>query len=93
MKPNLSKIDLQNQNETSQEIPQSKPWRSAEGIPVKNYFTEADLADAEHLKFAVGLPPYLRGPYSTMYVQNPWTVRQYAGFSTAEESNAFYRKT
>ena len=92
MKPNLSNIDLQNQNETSQEIPQSKPWRSAEGIPVKTYFTEADLADAEHLKFAAGLPPYLRGPYSTMYVQNPWTVRQYAGFSTAEESNAFYRK-
>ncbi|MEA5460562.1 methylmalonyl-CoA mutase [Arcicella sp. LKC2W] len=92
MKPNLSNIDLQNQNKISQETPPTKPWRSAEGIPVKNYFTEADLADAEHLKFAAGLPPYLRGPYSTMYVQNPWTVRQYAGFSTAEESNNFYRK-
>ncbi|PWK29390.1 methylmalonyl-CoA mutase [Arcicella aurantiaca] len=92
MKPNLSNIDFKKQNETSKEFPAIKPWRSAEGIPVKNYFTEEDLADAEHLKFAAGLPPYLRGPYSTMYVQSPWTVRQYAGFSTAEESNAFYRK-
>ena len=69
-----------------------KPWKSAEGIYVKQYFTEKDLDDSEHLKFAAGLPPYLRGPYSTMYLQNPWTIRQYAGFSTAEESNAFYRK-
>ncbi|MES2519623.1 MAG: methylmalonyl-CoA mutase family protein, partial [Bacteroidota bacterium] len=92
MKPNLSNIDFKNQTKITKEVSQNKPWKSAEGISVKSYFTKEDLADAEHLKFAAGLPPYLRGPYSTMYVQNPWTVRQYAGFSTAEESNAFYRK-
>ena len=52
----------------------------------------ADLQGLEHLEFAAGVPPYLRGPYSTMYAMQPWTVRQYAGFSTAEESNAFYRR-
>src|SRR5690606_8933725 len=55
-------------------------------------YSEVDVDDCEHLDFVAGIPPYLRGPYSTMYVQKPWTIRQYAGFSTAEESNAFYRK-
>lgn len=50
------------------------------------------LTGASHVNFAAGIPPFLRGPYSTMYVQKPWTIRQYAGFSTAEESNAFYRR-
>lgn len=56
--------------------------------------TQPDLDDTgmEHLHFAAGFPPYLRGPYSTMYIHKPWTIRQYAGFSTAEESNAFYRR-
>ncbi|PHS54047.1 MAG: methylmalonyl-CoA mutase [Lutibacter sp.] len=67
-------------------------WNTPEGIPVKNHFTKEDIKDAEHLKFAAGLPPFTRGPYSTMYVTRPWTIRQYAGFSTAEESNAFYRR-
>ena len=67
-------------------------WNTPEGIPVKNNFTKEDLKDAEHLQFAAGLPPFTRGPYSTMYVTRPWTIRQYAGFSTAEESNAFYRR-
>ena len=92
MRPNLSNINLNSTKETSSAQPQPKPWKTAEGILVKNYFQKEDLADAEHLDFAAGLPPYLRGPYSTMYVQQPWTIRQYAGFSTAEESNAFYRK-
>jgi methylmalonyl-CoA mutase len=92
MKPNLSNIKLNQSSENQIDKSETKPWRSAEGIYVKQYFTKADLADAEHLNFAAGLPPYLRGPYSTMYLQNPWTIRQYAGFSTAEESNAFYRK-
>lgn len=92
MKPNLSNIDLGQQAETQAHVIEAKPFRFAEGISVKKYFTKDDLADAEHLNFAAGLPPYLRGPYSTMYVQNPWTIRQYAGFSTAEESNNFYRK-
>lgn len=63
-----------------------------EGIPVKQKFSKEDLKEAEHLGFTAGLPPFTRGPYSTMYVTRPWTIRQYAGFSTAEESNAFYRR-
>ena len=92
MKPNLSNINLNQQTENQAYATDAKPFRFAEGISVKKYFTKDDLVDAEHLNFAAGLPPYLRGPYSTMYVQNPWTIRQYAGFSTAEESNNFYRK-
>jgi methylmalonyl-CoA mutase len=67
-------------------------WSTAEHIEVKPVYRPADLAGLEHLEYAAGLPPYLRGPYSTMYVMQPWTIRQYAGFSTAEESNAFYRR-
>ncbi|MDR1497523.1 MAG: methylmalonyl-CoA mutase [Puniceicoccales bacterium] len=63
-----------------------------EQIPVKPLYTAADYEGMEHLDFSAGVPPYLRGPYATMYVMRPWTVRQYAGFSTAEESNAFYRR-
>jgi methylmalonyl-CoA mutase len=67
-------------------------WRTLEQIDVRPLYTAADLAGLEHLGFTAGIPPYLRGPYPTMYVTQPWTVRQYAGFSTAEESNAFYRR-
>ncbi|MFZ5494374.1 MAG: methylmalonyl-CoA mutase [Verrucomicrobiota bacterium] len=67
-------------------------WETLERIPVKPVYTSADLADAGHLDFTAGLAPFLRGPYATMYVQKPWTIRQYAGFSTATESNAFYRR-
>lgn len=67
-------------------------YLTGEGIPLKQSYSEEDSKDAEHLNFAAGIPPYLRGPYSTMYVRRPWTIRQYAGFSTAEESNAFYRR-
>jgi methylmalonyl-CoA mutase len=67
-------------------------WMTPEQIPVKTRYTAEDLAKMEHLNYAAGLPPFLRGPYSTMYVMSPWTIRQYAGFSTAEESNAFYRR-
>jgi len=70
----------------------SKDWMTAEKIPVKSVYTKDDLLEMEHLDYAAGIPPYLRGPYSTMYVMRPWTIRQYAGFSTAEESNAFYRR-
>ena len=69
-----------------------QPWMTLEGIEVKPLYTAADLEGLEHLDYAAGLPPYLRGPYSTMYAMHPWTVRQYAGFSTAEDSNAFYRR-
>ena len=67
-------------------------WLTAEQIPVKGHYSAEDLAEMEHLNYAAGIAPFLRGPYSTMYVMRPWTIRQYAGFSTAEESNAFYRR-
>jgi len=67
-------------------------WETPERIHVKSVYTQEDLNGMEHLGYAAGLPPYLRGPYSAMYAMMPWTVRQYAGFSTAEESNAFYRR-
>lgn len=67
-------------------------WRAMEQIDVKPLYTEVDLKDMNHLSYMAGIPPFLRGPYPTMYVTRPWTVRQYAGFSTAEESNAFYRR-
>ncbi len=72
--------------------PETFMWNTMEQIPVKCLYTKEDLKDVEHLDYLAGIPPFLRGPYSTMYVQRPWTVRQYAGFSTAEESNAFYRR-
>ena len=67
-------------------------WITPEHIPVKGAYTAADLEHMEHLGYAAGIAPFLRGPYSTMYVMRPWTIRQYAGFSTAAESNAFYRR-
>ena len=67
-------------------------WHTMEQIDVKPLYTKEDIKDYEHINYMAGVPPFLRGPYSTMYVQRPWTVRQYAGFSTAEESNAFYRR-
>jgi|UniRef100_UPI004038FA69 methylmalonyl-coA mutase N-terminal domain len=67
-------------------------WITPELIPVKPIYTKSDLEGMEHLNYVAGIPPYLRGPYSGMYAMRPWTIRQYAGFSTAEESNAFYRR-
>ena len=71
---------------------EKKEWMTAEQIPVKGLYSAEDLEGMEHLNYAAGVAPFLRGPYSTMYVMRPWTIRQYAGFSTAEESNAFYRR-
>jgi len=90
MKPNFAHIQID--AGPCAQTPENKPFNTAEGIKIKPRFTKADLENAEHLDFGAGIAPYLRGPYSTMYVQQPWTVRQYAGFSTAEESNAFYRR-
>ena len=67
-------------------------FETAEGIHIAPAYGAADLAGAEHLGSYPGFPPYVRGPYATMYVRQPWTIRQYAGFSTAEDSNAFYRR-
>ncbi|MDD3812396.1 MAG: methylmalonyl-CoA mutase family protein, partial [Bacteroidales bacterium] len=93
MKPDLTKISYQSARKPSGEkSPDGTPWLTPEQIPVKPLYTASDLEKLEHLNYAAGLPPYLRGPYSTMYVMKPWTIRQYAGFSTAEESNAFYRR-
>ncbi len=69
-----------------------KSFDTAETIPLKSRYSEEDVESLEHLNFAAGTAPFLRGPYSTMYVQRPWTIRQYAGFSTAEDSNAFYKR-
>ncbi|MDR6563065.1 MULTISPECIES: methylmalonyl-CoA mutase [unclassified Arcicella] len=94
MRPNLSKISLDNQSQDEEKTStiSTQKWRSSEGIFIKPYFDAEDVKEAEHLGFGAGLSPFLRGPYATMYTQQPWTIRQYAGFSTAEESNAFYRK-
>ncbi|MEQ8625861.1 MAG: methylmalonyl-CoA mutase [Vicingaceae bacterium] len=72
--------------------PDVKHWSTAEQIDLKSSYSAADIVDLKQVDFAAGLPPYLRGPYSTMYASRSWTIRQYAGFSTAEESNAFYRR-
>jgi len=94
MRPDFSNVSFKNTGNSQPAEPKqvkSKIWMPPEMIPIKQIYTDLDLLNMEHLNYAAGLPPYLRGPYSTMYVAQPWTVRQYAGFSTAEESNAFYR--
>jgi len=92
MKPNFKNIDIKSKIDKTKPIVDDKVWMSNEQIPIKNQYTSEDMADLEHLNYAAGLVPFLRGPYSAMYVMRPWTIRQYAGFSTAEESNAFYRR-
>jgi len=93
MRPDFSDLTINTSvEEKTRPSDNQDPWITPEGIPVKNEFSKEDIKQAEHLDFAAGLPPFTRGPYSTMYVSRPWTVRQYAGFSTAEESNAFYRR-
>ena len=67
-------------------------WKSPEQIDINSVYSAEDLNNSRHLDYIAGYPPFLRGPYSTMYANRPWTIRQYAGFSTAEESNAFYRR-
>jgi methylmalonyl-CoA mutase len=98
MRPDFSKIDFKSDQYTldvkawEQEHGIRKDWETPEHISVKPVYTKEDLEGMEHLNYAAGLPPFLQGPYSAMYAIRPWTVRQYAGFSTAEESNAFYRR-
>ena len=95
MRPDFSEIDIFSSNPaTIQESPEVQPetWTTAEGIGIKSIYRESDISEAEHLNFAPGFAPYLGGPYTTMYTTRPWTIRQYAGFSTAEESNRFYRQ-
>ena len=87
---NIQHLELREQEETSSS--KTTEFKTPEKIKIKSKYSREDIANAEHLNFAAGIPPYLRGPYSTMYVSRPWTIRQYAGFSTAEESNAFYRR-
>lgn len=92
MKPDFSNIDFKSNTNSIVPASQSEVWLTAEQIPVKNVYCIKDIEGLEHLNFAAGIAPNLRGPYSTMYVMRPWTIRQYAGFSTAEESNSFYRR-
>ena len=92
----MSRKDLQHivlkSNSESKNSGTTKRKSTAEDIELKASYTKADVEHLEHLNFIAGMPPFLRGPYATMYVQRPWTIRQYAGFSTATESNAFYRR-
>ena len=89
---NLQQLRLPTSNPGKGDQESQNPFLTAEEIEVKSSYTLEDLAEVAHLDFAAGMAPNLRGPYSTMYVRRPWTIRQYAGFSTAEESNAFYRR-
>ena len=91
-RPNFSKTPLDLNFRPHAHVSTSAPWKTAEQIEVPPVFTPDGQKAFEHLNFVAGLPPYLRGPYSSMYAGRPWTIRQYAGFSTAEESNAFYRR-
>ena len=99
MRPNFQNVDIragEGKQESfaqwEQENHNEKNWKTPEQIDVKPAYGKKDLEGMEHLNYAAGIAPFLRGPYSTMYVMRPWTIRQYAGFSTAEESNAFYRR-
>src|SRR6202046_5460952 len=89
--PNFSKIAFE-KNAPASPAGGAEPWLTPEGFRVKPGYGEADLDGIDFLDTWPGIAPYLRGPYPTMYVNQPWTIRQYAGFSTAEDSNAFYRR-
>ena len=98
MKPKFTYNDLSSiraiasEGESAEKRKDVSVWMTPEMIPVKGYYSREDIKAAEHLQYAAGIVPFLRGPYSGMYTMHPWTIRQYAGFSTAEESNAFYRR-
>ncbi len=89
----IQHIKLDSQTDSKKAVSENNEnFLTAEGIELKNTYSDKDIQDLEHLNFGAGFAPNLRGPYATMYVRRPWTIRQYAGFSTAEESNAFYRR-
>jgi len=92
MKPDFKQIDIKQVSASKVVGPNNADWQTPELIDVKPIYTKEDLKGMEHLDYVSGIPPFLRGPYSAMYPLRPWTIRQYAGFSTAEESNAFYRR-
>lgn len=93
MRPDFSTVDYKKRTHEKPGLTEPvSEWMTPEDISVRSAYTKEDLLGIEHLHYAAGLPPYLRGPYASMYVTRPWTIRQYAGFSTAEESNAFYRR-
>jgi methylmalonyl-CoA mutase len=93
MRPDFTKLNYKPETAADAgSAPVATEWFVPEHIAIKSFYTAEELEGMEHLGYAAGAPPYLRGPYSTMYVMQPWTIRQYAGFSTAEESNAFYRR-
>ena len=88
----ISNISLYNDKQGLESTHNKTTFKTAEGIAIKNRYSKQDVTTLKHLDFAAGIAPHLRGPYATMYVKRPWTIRQYAGFSTAEDSNAFYRR-
>ncbi len=91
LRKNLQHITITKKTHT-EKVCKENPFLTAEGIDLKRTYSKDDVKDLDHLNFVAGIAPHLRGPYSTMYVRRPWTIRQYAGFSTAEDSNAFYRR-
>jgi len=91
-RPRFNQKDIFSLQKGKPDLHKQNLWLTSEHIPVKNAYAKEDLKEIEHLEYAAGIPPFLRGPYSSMYVVQPWTIRQYAGFSTAEDSNAFYRR-
>jgi methylmalonyl-CoA mutase len=90
--PDFSNVPLAGEAAATGAVPEGEVWETPEGIGVKNLYTAGDLEGLDFLDTYPGMTPYLRGPYPAMYVTQPWTIRQYAGFSTAEQSNAFYRR-
>ena len=90
--PNLAEVDFADLPNGEINHATAAPWITPEGIPVRSAYGPDDLAGLDFLETYPGIAPFLRGPYPTMYVTRPWTIRQYAGFSTAEDSNAFYRR-
>ena len=92
MIPDFSKLPLMDEEARAEAQPEVVRHPTPEGIELRSFYTAAEVEGLPHTDTMPGIAPYVRGPYPTMYVARPWTIRQYAGFSTAEESNAFYRR-
>ncbi len=92
MRPSIEQLKAAKGLGKAPKIKEQIAWTTAEQIPLQSAYFDIDIQSLKQVNYAAGIPPYFRGPYSTMYVRRPWTIRQYAGFSTAQESNAFYRR-
>ena len=92
LRKDLNKLDLTDYKPIEEVNKEQSFFETDEKITIKNYYNSSDLPNHNHAQSIAGLPPFVRGPYSSMYTNRPWTVRQYAGFSTAKESNQFYKE-